>query len=107
MKIKAIINLMCATESGVSKATGNPWKSKECVLEINDGNEYKSTIAARTMNTDVIAKMEKAQEGDEVTCEVRFFARAREFARKDGTSGIIRNVECNLMAFEITKESGF
>lgn len=106
MKIEAKINLLCATESGVSKSTGNPWQSKEVVLEVADG-ENPSTMAVRTMNSECINKLEKCKEGDVVVADVYAHANYREFTRKDGSIGGIRSTECVLRGIEVKEEAGF
>lgn len=104
MKFNGKINLICATESGVSKSTGNPWTSKEVVLELADG-EHPSTVALRTMNTEVIKTLEAATEGDEVEADVYLYAQYREFTRKDGSKGGIRSTECALRGIKITNQA--
>ena len=106
MKINGKINLLCATESGVSKSTGNTWVSKEVVLEIADG-EHTSTMALRTMNTEVIKTLDTATEGDEVEADVTFYAQYREFTRRDGSKGGIRSTECVLRNIKITNLKSF
>lgn len=104
MKVTGKINLLCATESGVSKSTGNPWQSKDVVLELADG-DHPSTMALRTMNTEVIATLEKAMEGDEVEADVYLYAQYREFTRRDGSKGGIRSTECALRSIKITSQA--
>ena len=94
MKIKATSSLLDATQSGVSKATGNPWTSKELVVEFEDADGIRSTIAMRTMNKEIVDRLETCHKGDEVELDVAFQSKARVFTRKDGTEGVIRSTEC-------------
>lgn len=108
MKIKSVINLLGATESGVSKATGNPWKSKEVVIEFkNDGDAVASTMALKTFNTNCIETLEQCVEGDSIIANVTTRANYREFTRADGTSGGIRSTDCFLDGVEVTEQKGF
>lgn len=107
MKIKGKINLICATESGVSKATGNPWKSKEIVIEIEEDGYASSTMALRTMNEEVIKTLEKCLEGDEVEVDVFFRSDYREFHRQDGSIGCVRNTNCSIRGLEVIKQEAF
>lgn len=94
MKINAIISLLDPTQSGVSKATGNPWTSKELVVEFEDADGIRSTMAMRTMNKEFVDKLETCHKGDEVELDVAFQSKARVFTRKDGSEGVARNTEC-------------
>ena len=105
MKVKGIITLLCATESGVSKATGNPWTCKEVVIEIAD--DRQSTMALKTFNDDAVKVLERCKEGDEIEADVYAHADYREFPRKNGTIGSVRSTDLALRSVELTKESGF
>lgn len=107
MKIKGKINLICAVESGVSKATGNPWKSREIVIEFEDGGFGPSTMALRTMNEEVIKTLETCLEGDEVEVDVFFRSDYREFHRQDGSIGCVRNTNCGIRSLEVKEQKAF
>ena len=100
MKIKATISLLDATQSGVSKATGNPWTAKEFVVEFEDADGIKSTMAIRTMNKDVVDKLETCHKGNVINLDVAFQSKARVFTRKDGTEGVARSTECYVKSIE-------
>ena len=104
MKVKAKINLLGATESGVSKATGNPWMTKEVVLEVAEEGYAPSTIAVKTFNTDVVKALEGCMEGDEIVADIYCRADYREFTRKDGTLGGIRSTDITLRGVDVVKQ---
>lgn len=107
MKIKAIISLLDSTQSGVSKATGNPWTSKELVVEFEDADGVRSTMAIHTMNKEIVDRLETCYKGDEVVLDVAFLSKARVFTRKDGTEGVIRSTECYIKSMEVVKQGAF
>lgn len=100
MKIKGRINLLCATESGVSKATGNKWSCKDVVIEMTD-DVPTSTLALRTFNDEAIATLEKCVEGDVVVMDVNFRSNYREFHRADGSIAGVRSTECTFRNVEV------
>lgn len=106
MKIKGTITLLCATEKGVSKATGNPWTSKEVVIEITE-DVPSSTMALKTFSDEVVKKLEGCKEGDEIVADVYARADYREFTRKDGSVGGIRSTDLVLRGVEVSNISGF
>lgn len=106
MKIRGRINLLCATESGVSKKTGRAWKSKDIVIE-EVGEQYPSTFHLHTMNDDVIAKLETCKEGDEATFDIYASSECDEIRRTDGTTWYKRYTTIALRGVEELNESGF
>lgn len=106
MKATGKIKILDATRSGVSQTTGNPWKSKEVVIECtemgDDGKERSHNLFFNTFNDSCVATLEQCQLGDII--EVDFYGKVngREITRKDGTQGLIRSQELNLLS--ITKK---
>lgn len=97
MKITGKINILTPTESGISQASGNPWKRKEVVVEYSEKNEAGEdrthTIAFSTLNDSIVEELEKCSIGDTVEFNYVTKANGRNFTRKDGTQGFIRNTE--------------
>lgn len=104
MKLKVKLLMSCDTQSGVSKATGREWKSKEVIFE---NEEDGSTFAVKTLNEKHIELLERAIEGDTFCAEFKFFSRAKDYRRADGTMGVFRSTEISLMGLELVEEAGF
>ncbi len=100
MKIKVVISVLDAVRSGISKSTGNEWKSQEFVGRYKEEDGTEGTIAISTMNHDVIKVLETCSVGNEVLLDVAFASKARVFTRKDGTEGVIRSTECYVKSIE-------
>lgn len=98
--MKVRINILGKTEEGRSRATGNPWKAKEVVVEFKGADGYVNTIFAKAFNNDVISRMEMMKEGDVVNAEFVFVATSRRFSRKDGSDGIIRGNDIVVKSIE-------
>lgn len=107
MKIKGKICLLDAIQTGVSKSTGNPWTSKEFVVEVTDESGHRDTFAVKTMNAEVVKVLEGCMKGDTVCIDLGFSSRAKVFIRKDGTEGVIRQTEIYAKSVEVMKEAGF
>ena len=100
MKFEARINILCKTESGTSKATGNAWTSKEAVFEYRNANGCNCSIAAKTKNPDIIARLERMEEGDGVVVDIDFCATARTWKRNDGSETVFRGNEAYILSVE-------
>lgn len=107
MKTKAVISLLDATQSGISKSTGNPWVKKECVIELCDETGHRDTLAVQTMSEQVVKVLEGCVKGDEVVMDLGFNSRARVFLRKDGSEGVIRQTEVYVKSVEVVKPAAY
>lgn len=76
MQITGIIKKMYPLQEGVSKTTGNPWKSLEFLLETED--RYPQSACFLLMNENCTRF--DIQEGDKVM--VQFDLKAREWENK-------------------------
>lgn len=101
MKIKATITLLDATQSGISKSTGNPWTSKEFVIETKDENGHIDTLAVKTLNEQIIKTLDSCMKNDQIIIDLGFASKARTFTRKDGTEGVIRATEVYAKSVEV------
>lgn len=76
MEIIGIIKKIYPIQEGVSKSTGNPWKSMEFLLETED--RYPQSVCLQLMN-DNCTRFE-IKEGDKI--KVSFDMKAREWENK-------------------------
>ncbi|MBM6714697.1 DUF3127 domain-containing protein [Phocaeicola coprocola] len=76
MEIIGIIKKIYPIQEGVSKSTGNPWKSMEFLLETED--RYPQSVCLLLMN-DNCTRFE-IKEGDKI--KVSFDMKAREWENK-------------------------
>ena len=74
MEIEGRVIVVCPEQSGVSKSTGNPWKSQEYVIETHD--QYPRKCCFRVFGSERIAAM-NIQVGEEL--RVSFDVDAREY----------------------------
>lgn len=107
MKVNGTICLLDATQKGVSKSTGNPWTSKEFVVEVTDDGGHRDTLAVKTMNAEAVRVLEGCMKGDRVCMDLGFCSRAKVFTRKDGTEAVIRSTEVYARSVEVTKQVAF
>lgn len=89
MKVTGTIKILEQTQSGVSQSTGNSWRSKEVVIGMTEGDK-ENTIAFRTLNDQCVAELEKCQVGDTIEVEYRCEVKGKDFTRRDGTRGFLR-----------------
>lgn len=102
MVIEGIITLLTPVEQGISKATGNPWKAKDVVIETTEPDGWRNTIALHTMNNECIDILEKCMEGDTIKVDVLFTAKAREYNGR-----IFRSTDVGMRKVVIVKQRGF
>lgn len=99
IRTPAVIKVLDPVEEGVSKATGNAWKSQTAVLELTDLDGKTHNIAVKTMRSDVITALEDARVGMEIEAGLVYQANAREWTNKDGKKCIFRGTDVFL--FEV------
>ncbi len=103
IRTTATIKVLDPVEEGVSKATGNPWKSQTMVLEIPDIDGKTHTIAAKTMKEDVISTLANAHIGMECKVGLVYQANAREWTNKEGKKCIFRGTDIFLYEVELSE----
>lgn len=99
IRTKATIKVLDPVEEGISKATGNAWKSQSLVLEHSDLDGKTHTIAVKTMTKDVITALEGATIGMEIEAGLHYQANAREWTNKEGKQCIFRGTD--IFLFEV------
>ena len=107
MKVKAKITLLCDTETGVSKATGNPWSCRELVVEIAEDDGKSSSMALKAFKEEVITTLDNCTKGDVIEAEVRINSQYREYKRVDGTTFVTRYNEAYLHDVKVISQAGF
>lgn len=98
MRTKATIKILEPTKSGISRSTGNPWQSKDCVMEVAEADGGNDIVACRVWNKSVIDQLDRCEVGDVVDIDMRIYTKARPFTYKDGTQGIDRSNEISIVS---------
>lgn len=102
MELTGKITIIEPTESGLSKTTGNPWVSKNIVLEVEDEGRT-SHFALRFMDKEDVTKLTECQVGDIIRCTVRFHVTANNWTNREGKQVTIRKNEVTCYDVELVK----
>ena len=73
MKFEAIVKKLNDLKQGVSQNTGDPWKYRGVILEVQDGDKVARWLA--TMGTKMVEEAARLgiTEGSKVIVDLRFF----------------------------------